>query len=83
MMTFSEALVYLKAGKRVCRGGWNGKNLYVEKGYYPAGVLSNDDFSGDMLMKDFFVIKDLDRREVNTWVPSVSDLLSDDWRLCE
>lgn len=28
-MDFSEALLYVKAGKRVSRAGWNGKGMFI------------------------------------------------------
>lgn len=28
-MDFSEALLYVKAGKRVSRAGWNGKRMFI------------------------------------------------------
>ena len=28
-MDFSEALLYIKAGKRVSREGWNGKGMFI------------------------------------------------------
>lgn len=28
-LTFGEAIEELKKGKRICRSGWNGKNMYI------------------------------------------------------
>ena len=29
-MNFGQAIEALKVGERVCRQGWNGKNMYLE-----------------------------------------------------
>ena len=74
MFDFSVALELLKQGKKLARTGWNGKGLYVEldKG-------GNYQFSEIL---PFFVIKN-SLNSFNTWVPSVSDLLADDWDIAE
>jgi len=72
LMSFSHCLEFLKQGLRLRRAGWNGKGMYVE--------LSNsmDYQSSDLL--PFFVIKNTSD-SFNTWVPSVSDVLANDWQL--
>lgn len=67
---FGETLKYLKRGLKVCRKGWNGKGMYIEM-----------DKGGDYKFSEiypFFVIKNV-LNSFNTWVPSVSDLMADDW----
>lgn len=69
-MNFGQALEALKKGSKVARTGWNGKGMYVELnkgGYYEYSELL-----------PFFVIKNM-LNSFNTWVPSVSDLLAEDW----
>lgn len=70
---FGVALENIKKGLKVCRKGWNGKGMYVklEKG-------GDYEFSE---INPFFVIKNTSN-SFNTWVPSVSDLLADDWMIC-
>lgn len=71
-MGFDYALKFLKSGEKLTRKGWNGKGLNVK-------LIE----SGDELLKNmqpFFVIKNAEGI-VNTWVPSVSDILADDWGL--
>lgn len=71
---FEEALKYLKRGLKICRKGWNGKGLYIEleKG-------GNYKFSEIL---PYFVIKNT-QNSFNTWVPSVSDLMAEDWMFYE
>lgn len=66
LLTFSEVLEGLKEGKKYQRNGWNGKGLYVSIHNVPG-------------IKPFFIIVDSVRLITNTWVPSVSDLLAEDW----
>lgn len=73
-MDFSWALRMLKAGKKVARGGWNGKGMHVE-------MCNGKDYSISMI-EPFFVIKNV-KNSFNTWVPSVSDILAEDWDTVE
>ncbi|MBN9647737.1 DUF2829 domain-containing protein [Terrisporobacter glycolicus] len=71
---FGEALKYLKRGLKVCRKGWNGKGMYIDM-----------DKGGDYKFSEiypFFVIKNV-LNSLNTWVPSVSDLMAEDWMFYE
>jgi len=71
---FGVALEYIKQGINVCRKGWNGKGLYVklEKG---------GDYEFSEILP-YFVIKNTSN-SFNTWVPSVSDLMADDWTIAD
>jgi hypothetical protein len=69
---FSFALELLKKGARISREGWNSKGLYVE-------IEKGGDYKFSEL-NPFFVIKN-NLNSFNTWVPSVSDLLAEDWEI--
>ncbi|VVC75963.1 hypothetical protein AQUSIP_12640 [Aquicella siphonis] len=87
-MNFSEALNLIKEGKRVSRSGWNGKNmfLYLVKGsefivnrppllgIYPEGTKTKYHAHIDMKTSQGYCVP---------WVPSQSDLLSEDWEIVE
>ncbi|MCX0353379.1 DUF2829 domain-containing protein [Clostridium perfringens] len=73
-MKFEEVLPLIKEGKKVCRKGWNGKGLYVQ-------LEKAKDFKFSELLP-FFVIKNT-LNSFNTWVPSVSDILAEDWEVLE
>lgn len=71
-LNFGDALNVLKAGGKVARKGWNGKGMYVKL-----------DKGGDYEFSEinpFFIIKNV-KNSFNTWVPSVSDLLAEDWEV--
>lgn len=63
--TFSDALKVLKDGGKVCRSGWNGKGMSVQL-HFVVG------------MPPMLVLKK-DGEILSTWVPSMSDVLSEDW----
>ena len=69
-MNFSEALKLMIEGKSVKRKGWNGKNLYVRS--YKSNICGN-----------MFIIVNVGiaPMQINSWVPSVSDLYAEDWEL--
>jgi hypothetical protein len=71
-MKFGSALSLLKVGEKVARKGWNGKGMYIQ---YVRGM----DFE-HAIIKPFLVIKNV-KNSFNTWVPSISDLLADDWEI--
>ena len=79
MVSFSDALIALKAGKKIAREGWEGKGLWVRR----IDLYSDAEFRVRELepcigtFMPFFVI--LSRGHLNTWVPSISDVQAVDW----
>lgn len=69
-MNFGEALELMKQDKKVCRTGWNGTGMYVK-------LNKPIDFEFSVL-NQFFTIKNT-RNSFDTWVPSVSDIIAEDW----
>jgi hypothetical protein len=83
-MSFSQALICLKAGKRVARDGWNGKGMFVFLvpgstfrvnrppllGIYPEGAEIRYHAHIDMRAADGTIVP---------WLASQTDLLADDW----
>jgi len=77
-LSFSEALTGLKNRRKFQREGWNGKGMYVQlHGGVPAVSLTGDPDQERLYIDPFLVIVNGER--VNTWVPSISDLLAEDW----
>ena len=72
-LTFSQALEAVKKGLTICRRGWNGKGLYV-KLYNNIVVIGH----GNMCRALILHYPD---GTVFTWVPSISDLLAEDWEV--
>lgn len=84
---FGEAIVCLKQGHKVARAGWNGKGMFVvyQKGY-PNGIPCNKQTAeafgineGDLFIcNPYLQIKNVNG-SCSMWVPSINDVLSDDW----
>lgn len=71
--TFEWALKRVKEGAIIARNGWNGKGMYVALASRGKGK------EVDVIIEPFFIIKNT-HNTFNTWVPSISDLLADDWK---
>lgn len=86
MKSFSEALDCLKSGEKVCRKGWNGKNMFVFLvpgstfkvnrkpllGIYPEGTTINYHSHIDMRTAT---------GEIVPWLASQTDVLAEDWMI--
>lgn len=84
LLSFSKALVELKAGNKVARSGWNGKGMFLFLvpgstfkvnrapllGIYPEGTEINYHGHVDMKIADGMIIP---------WLCSQTDLLANDW----
>lgn len=85
-LTFGDALVALKQGKKVSRAGWNGKGMfvyYVPPASYPVqtGAAKSHFGEGSLVPYNaYLVIKNVNET-VSTWVPSVNDCLAEDWTI--
>jgi hypothetical protein len=69
-MRIGEAVETLARGKRVCRSGWNGKNMYLE--------LQVPDEHSKMTLP--YVYMRTAQNDLVPWLCSQSDLLADDWQ---
>lgn len=79
--TFGAAIGSLKQGKKVCRRGWNGKNMFLVL----IGALNyNVDNSHvkDFLGQAFIGMKTAQDMFV-PWLASQSDMLAEDWEEVE
>jgi hypothetical protein len=82
--SFAGALNSLKEGFAMQRAGWNGKGLFVymvPANSYPAqtGVAKAHFGEGALVPYGaYLAIKGADET-VNTWVPSISDIMATDW----
>lgn len=77
-MGFEEALYHLKNGLKLFRSGWNGKNLYVRL-VKSTFVTYND--SPLLNIDPIFIIEGGEK--IKSWVPSIGDLLTDDWGIID
>lgn len=80
---FSDALMWLKEGKRVQRAGWNARDQWVSKFNPNPSTLAFYTFEGDRTdyqLSPCFVIKNAQGKLV-AWVPSTGDLMATDWQV--
>lgn len=83
-LTFGDALRRLKLGEKVARAGWNGKGMFVyfvPAAAYPAQTGVAKSFFGDDALvpyNAYLALKGVDGT-INTWAPSISDTLAEDW----
>ena len=87
-LTFGEALVLIKAGRKLARAGWNGKQMFVFLvpgsqfkvsrapllGIYPEGTEINYCPHIDMRTADGKIVP---------WFASQTDVLAEDWTLVD
>lgn len=85
---FGDAIHALKAGERVARAGWNGKGMfvyYVRAAAYLAQSAAVIEYFGEnayVSYAPYLALKGVDER-VSTWVPSINDVLAEDWVVLE
>lgn len=77
-MDFGEALIALKAGKRVMRSNWNGKGMWLE--------LQVPDSHSKMTLPYIFIEYPVGHSAYPDgsrcpWLASQTDMLSDDWKV--
>lgn len=83
-LPFGQVIEALKAGKRAARKGWNGQGMFVY--YVPAAAylaqtpVAKEHFGEHAYVPyaPYLAIKTAEDT-VSTWVPSVSDVLAEDW----
>jgi hypothetical protein len=85
---FSTALPWLLDGERVARLGWNASGMfayYVPPASYAVQTGAAMAYFGKGSMvpyRGYFALKTVDE-DVSMWVPSISDLLANDWIMVE
>jgi hypothetical protein len=88
---FSWALLRVKEGAKIARNGWNGKGMFVvfQKGY-PQGIPCNAQTARAWGMQEGELFKCEPYLQIRTaqgshamWVPSINDVLADDWEEVE
>ena len=87
-MNFGEALEALKAGKKVAREGWNGKNqfLFLVKGEsleYETAANLECLANKEVHHPDVIAIKTTIGDIQVGWLASQTDMLAEDWKIVE
>lgn len=78
---FSDAMMWLKEGKRVQRAGWNGKNQFVvlvKPGFYDVGCSTGAKAGA---LQPFLALKNAQEMFQPGWIPSMGDLMATDWQV--
>lgn len=84
LLDFGDAIKIAKSGLRIARLGWNGKGMFVyhvpANSYQATTGVAKDYFGENSLVpyNAYLAIKNVDEK-VSTWVPSINDVLSEDW----
>jgi len=91
-LTFGDAIVLLKRGKKLRRAGWNGKGMYIvlQPGY-PEGIGANANTARALGIPEGTIVKtrpylammDAQGMLVTGWLASQTDMLAEDWELAE
>lgn len=79
---FGAAIVALKAGKKVARHGWNGKNMflyYVPAASYLASTEIAKQHFGNAVPYGAYVAMKTAQNNVVPWLASQTDMLAEDW----
>jgi len=75
-LTYGQALVSLKEGRKVAREGWNGKGMWLvlveEMELFVDGIMT------PFKTKPFIAMKCVDG-EIVPWLASQTDMLAEDW----
>lgn len=79
---FSEALMWLKEGKRVQRAGWNGAGQWVRVNNAPERLHGWEDDPRLYCVEAGFLLKNAQKTLVQ-WLPSIGDLMATDWVVVE
>lgn len=85
---FGKAVEFAKAGKKVARAGWNGKDMfvyYVPAASYPAMTDIGREIAnleGKVNYRSYLALKTA-QDDVATWAPSGSDALAEDWMIVD
>lgn len=97
-ISFGSAIALLKSGFAIRRSGWNGKNMFVIKqvpAHIESDVIPNmqslPQSAKDLILngkgfinyKNQCLIYNGNTGQADSWVPSISDVFTDDWELVE
>ena len=91
-MNFGQALDALRLGGRVCRSGWNGKNMWLvyvpgTNGVVPAPgtpyskALTNDGVTPTININPHIDMMTAQGSMQPGWLASQTDMLADDWEV--
>jgi len=82
---FGQALEAVKAGAKIARRGWNGRDMFVflRAGRQITGVDPSSPMGGDFESLGHLCMRTADGKCCVGWLASQADMLSDDWFVVE
>jgi hypothetical protein len=90
-LDFGRALKALKKGERICRSGWNGKNMWLfllPAGTVPLRIVHDPALravveanGGEIEALASIRMKTADNKILTGWLASQTDMLADDWQV--
>lgn len=93
-LSFGDAITYMKAGLKVARKGWNGKDMWVTVG--KGGNLESGKFwnkhtrahaesqqDGCAIVDDYIIMKTAFGSICMGWLASQADILANDWEIAQ
>lgn len=84
-LSFSEALVALKAGRRIARSDWNGKGMFLflihgnDRATLSRPAWTYTDGAQDNYPNASFIAMKTADDKVTPWLASQADMLAEDW----
>ena len=92
-LTFGEVIEALKAGSKVCRSGWNGKDMFL---WLKPAARIKAEWCKDPILKEIIeqaggetdalgtiCMFTADKKILTGWLASQTDMLSNDWEIVE
>lgn len=80
---FGQAIGLMKAGGRVARKGWNGKNMFLyyvpASSYPPCTKIAEEAFNGEDVPYGAYIAMKTAQGNVVPWLASQTDMLAEDW----
>jgi hypothetical protein len=85
--SFGQALQAMKNGEKVCRGGWNGKGMFLyyvpANSYPPTTAIAKEAFNGEDVPYGAYIAMKTAQGNVVPWLASQTDVLSEDWMIID
>ena len=85
-LDFGQALIALREGHKVCREGWNSKDMFLALAYpdrpgkeVNAAVMFNRTFTDTETSLDNFIVMKTVQNTLVPWLANQTDILAHDW----
>lgn len=82
-MDFSEALIELKKGSKICRSDWNRKGMWLILICYEDTKYYDEETDNTYSFLPAIAMKTVDDKFLIGWLASQTDILAEDWEIYE